>query len=171
MIPGKWIYKVKQTVDGKVDKYKARFVAKGYAQTYGVDYEETYLPVFKLTLLRILLSIGVILDLEIHQMDVKTAFLNGDIDTEVYIEQLKGFGMGEDLVCKLKKSLYGLKQSPHLWNKKINMYLKGIGFTSCVSDPCIYHKKYVNNVAFIGIWVDDIVIAASKKEMGESRKH
>src|SRR5678815_3362577 len=109
-IGSRWIYKVKQHSDGSVERFKACFVAKGYSQKYGVDYDETFSPVFKLTSLRILLSIGAIFNLEIHQMDVKMAFLNGEVDTELYVEQPQGYERqehGTKLVCKLCKGLYG----------------------------------------------------------------
>jgi hypothetical protein len=116
-IPTRWLFKIKHKGDGTIERYKACLVAKGFAQHYGIDYDETYSPVFKLTSLRILLSIGATLDLEIHQMDVKTAFLNGEIDTDIYIEQPQGYETKPNHVCKLQKGLYGLKQSPRLWNK------------------------------------------------------
>ena len=115
-IPTRWLFKIKHRSDGSIERFKARLVAKGYAQSQGIDYDETYSPVFKLTSLQILLSIGATYDLEIHQMDVKTAFLNGDIDTDIYIEQPQGYQQNSNQVCKLKKGLYGLKQAPRLWN-------------------------------------------------------
>src|SRR3984885_15956710 len=109
-----------------------------------------YSPVFKLVSLCILLLIGAILDLEIHQMDVKTAFLNGEIDTEVYVKQPEGFNEDKDRVCKLCKSLYSLKQSPRLWNNKINTYLIKNGFERCKNDKCIYNKHGSNGIILIG---------------------
>ena len=91
VIGSKWIYKIKQKADGNVERYKARFVVKGYSQNEGVDYDQTFSPVFKMTSLRTILAIRAALDLEIYQMDVKTAFLNDKMDTDVYIEQPKGY--------------------------------------------------------------------------------
>ena len=120
VIGSRWVYKIKQNGNGMIEQFKAHFIVKGYSQDYGVDYDETFLPVFKLTSLRILLAIGAMLNLEIHQMDVKTAFLNGDIDMELYIHQPQGYEQrndkGNELVCKLHKGLYGLKQAVCLWN-------------------------------------------------------
>jgi hypothetical protein len=123
LIDVRWLYKIKQNPDGTIERFKARLVAKGYSQHYGIDYDETYSPVYKLASLRTILSIGATLDLEIHQMDVKTAFLNGEIDTEIYIRQPPGFEKRGNLVCRLNKGIYGLKQSPRLWNKKIDDFL------------------------------------------------
>lgn len=158
-IPTRWLFKVKHKGDGTIERYKARLVAKGFAQYHGTDYDETYSPVFKLTSLRILLSIGAMLDLEIHQMDVKTAFLNGEIDTDLYINQPQGYQQNPDLVCKLQKGLYGLKQSPRLWNKRIDAFLSRQNFQRCQTDLCVYRKNFDDrNFALFGIWVDDIVI-------------
>ena len=118
----------------------------------------------KLTSLRIILTIGAALDLEIHQLDVKMAFLNGEIDTDIYIDQPEGYKNHKypNLVCKLRKGLYGLKQSPRLWNKKIDEFLKKNDFKQCLTDPCIYHQQFPdkNDIVILSIWVDDILIIA-----------
>ena len=110
----KWIFKRKMKADGSIDKYKARLVIKGYKQKEGLDYLDTYSPVTRISSIRMLIAIAAINNLEIHQMDVKTAFLNGDLDEEIYMEQPKGFIVPgqEKKVCRLVKSLYGLKQAP-----------------------------------------------------------
>jgi hypothetical protein len=107
----KWIFKRKMKADGSIDKYKARFVVKGYKQKEGVDYFDTYSPVTRITSIRMLIAIAVLYNLEIHQMDIKTAFLNGELDEEIYMEQPEGFIVPgkEKKVCRLVKSLYGLK--------------------------------------------------------------
>ena len=110
----KWIFKKKMKSDGTIDKYKARLVIKGYRQREGLDYFDTYSPVSRITFIRVLLAITALWNLEIHQMDVKTAFLNGDLEEEIYMDQLEGFSVPgqKNKVCRLVKSLYGLKQAP-----------------------------------------------------------
>ncbi len=112
-IGSRWVFKVKHQSDGRVERYKCRLVAKGYSQKYGVDYDETFSPVVRFSSIRTLLYFAVQNNLHVHQMDVVTAFLNGHLDEEIYMEQPEGFVKpGEEhLVCKLKKSIYGLKQS------------------------------------------------------------
>jgi hypothetical protein len=106
----KWVFKIKHGVDGEVERYKVRLMARGFTQTFRMDYNETFTPVTKFVSIRCILALPTIEDMEIHQMDVKTAFLNGDLEEEIYMEQLEGFTPeGEHLVCKLHKSLYGLK--------------------------------------------------------------
>nr|GEZ45207.1 zinc finger, CCHC-type [Tanacetum cinerariifolium] len=118
----KWILKRKMKVDGSIDKYKARLVIQGFRQKEGIDFFDTYAPVARITTIRLLLALAAIHDLVIHQMDVKTAFLNGDLDEAIYMKQPEGFVMPghENKVCKLKKSLYGLKQAPKQWHQKFD---------------------------------------------------
>ena len=110
----KWVYKVKYLADGSIDRYKARFVAKGFSQQEGIDYDETFAPVAKFNNLLVVLAIATYEDLELELMDVKTAFLNGEIMEDIYVTQPEGFvdSKRPHAVCKLKKSLYGLKQAP-----------------------------------------------------------
>jgi hypothetical protein len=121
----RWLYKLNHVVYGSIEKYKARFVARRFSQVEGVDYYETFVLVSRYTLIRAVISIAVEMSWKIHQMDVKTAFLNGLIEEEVYIEQPLGFEVhGRDYhVCRLKKALYGLKQAPRAWYSRIDVYL------------------------------------------------
>ncbi|RVW12910.1 Retrovirus-related Pol polyprotein from transposon TNT 1-94 [Vitis vinifera] len=129
-LSSKWIFKRKMKVDGSIDKYKARLVIKGYRQTEGLDYFDTYSPVTRINSIRMVLAIAALRNLEIHQMDVKTAFLNGDLDEEIYMEQPEGFSAPgqEKKVCKLVKSLYGLKQAPKQWHEKFDNVMLSHGF-------------------------------------------
>jgi len=134
------VFKIKQGANGEVERYKARLVARGFTQTYGVDYNETFAPVTKFTSIRCILALAALEDMEIHQMDVKTTFLNGKLEEEIYMEQLQGFVHqgGEHLVCKLHKSLYGLKQSPRAWNQKLDAFIKSIEFMKSEANPSVY---------------------------------
>ena len=164
-VGSKWVYKVKTGADGSVERYKARLVAQGYTQKYGTDYNETFCPVVRLESLRALIALSVQFGLQLHQVDVTTAFLNGELEEEVYMQQPKGFiRKGEEhLVCKLKKSIYGLKQSPRCWNTALDEQLKEMGFVQSTSDPCIYADEGGDSF-FIGVYVDDIVLAGSNLE-------
>ncbi|GJV21831.1 zinc finger, CCHC-type containing protein [Tanacetum coccineum] len=132
----KWIFKRKMKVDGTINKFKARLVIQGFRQKEGIDYFDTYAPVARITTIRLLLALAAIHNLVIHQMDVKTAFLNGDLDEEVYMKQPKGFVMpgNEHKVCKLVKSLYGLKQAPKQWHQKFDEVVLSSGFLLNQSD-------------------------------------
>ena len=165
VIGGRWVYAVKQGPENE-EKCKARYVAKGYSQIEGIDYKETFSPTAKLTSIRMLMQIAVQENLIVHQMDVKTAYLNADIDTELYVEQPKGFiDTDRKLVWKLKKSLYGLKQSGRNWNNLLHKCLMNEDFNQSFSDPCVYTKFEGNDMIIILFWVDDIIIAASHYEV------
>ena len=164
-VGSKWVYKVKTGAHGSVERYKARLVAQGYTQKFGTDYDETFCPVVRMESLRALLALSVQFGLQLHQVDVTTAFLNGELEEEVYMQQPKGFvGKGEEhLVCKLKKSIYGLKQSPRCWNTALDKQLKEMGFVQSTSDPCIYIDAG-GDIFFIGVYVDNIILASRTLE-------
>lgn len=134
----KWIFTVKYKVDGSVDKYKPRLVAKGFTQSYGIDYQETFAPVAKLNTIWVLLSLVVNLDWTLHQLDVKNALLNSDLE-EVYMEIPSGLETKANMnkVCKLKKSLYGLKQSPHVWFERFTKVFKRYRYSQCQTDQTL----------------------------------
>ena len=127
----KWVYKIKPGDQGCPDRYKARLCARGFTQVQGVDFDETYSPVVKYTSIRVFLVKAVLMKMVIHQMDVVTAFLNAYLDEDIYMKQPPGFEKSgkKSLVCKLKRSLYGLKQSPRQWNKVIDDFLKNQDFS------------------------------------------
>ena len=159
VIGSKWVYAIKTDKNGQ-DHFKARFVAKGFSQVEGIDYQETFSPTARMNSIRVISQIAVKNDLEIHQMDVKAAYLNAPIDCDVYIKQPEGFVKGEEnenLVLKLKKSLYGLKQSGRNWNNTLDTFLKEEGFERSLNDPCFYTR---DDNTFLVHWVDDIIIAA-----------
>jgi hypothetical protein len=154
----KYLFKV------KVESPKVRIVAKGYLQVHGVDYTEMFAPVVKLTSIRIFLAPVTVIDLETGQMDVVTAFLNGDLDEHIYMEVPDSFKDPKlpDLVCKLRKALYGLKQAPRQWYAKIHEFLvKDLGFASSPNDPCMYTRHASSRITLISLYVDDMLIAAN----------
>lgn len=155
----KWVFKAKYGEDGTIEKFKARLVAKGFAQKHGVDYEETFSPVVKFASIRTLLAMAVQKGWHVHQMDVITAFLNGDLDEEIYMQQPDGYvKLGEEeLVCRLRKSLYGLKQSPRCWNTKFKLFMKEMDFHQSSADPCVFVKFTENGILIIAVYVDDLI--------------
>jgi hypothetical protein len=141
----KWVYKVKHNVDGSVSKYKAQLVAKGYAQTYGIDYEETYNLVAKMTVVRAIIVMVAAKGWSLHQMDVKNVFLHGDLQEEVYMEQSPSYvnQTHPNLVYRLKKTLYYLKQTPRAWLNKLGQYLITSGFQTSNADFSLYVKRQI----------------------------
>ncbi|GJT23250.1 retrotransposon protein, putative, ty1-copia subclass [Tanacetum coccineum] len=159
-VGSKWIFKKKTDTDGIVHTYKACLVAKGYTQLYGVDHEETFSPITDIRAIRILISITAYYDYEIWQMDIKTAFLNGYLDEDIYMVQPEGFVDPNHprKVCKLQRSIYGLKQASRSWNKKFDEEIKRFGFAQNLDEPCVYQKASRSDVTFLILYVDDIII-------------
>jgi hypothetical protein len=162
----KWVFTVKQNPKGEVDRYKARLVAKGYSQTYGIDYDETFAPVAKMGTVRTLISCAVNFGWPLHQMDVKNAFLHGDLQEEVYMEIPPGFANNQTIgkVCKLKKSLYGLKQSPRAWFDRFRRAVCTMGYTQCNGDHTVFYKHRGTFITIMAVYVDDIVITGDDEE-------
>lgn len=156
IVTSTWIYKIKHAIDGSTEKYKARFVARGFSQKECIDYAEIFAPTARYTTIRSLVSLAATRGWNIHQMDVKTAFLNGTINEEVYIEQLERFEVNsrDSHVCILKKDLYGLKQAPSAWYARMDAYLLRIEFVKSIADPNLY-IKIVNNepVIILLMWM------------------
>ncbi|GJU79721.1 retrotransposon protein, putative, ty1-copia subclass [Tanacetum coccineum] len=167
IIGSKWLFKKKTNMDGVVHTFKARLVENGFTQTYGVDYEETLSPVADIRAIRILIAITAYYDYEIWQMDVKTAFLNGHLSEEVYMEQPEGFVNPKypNRVCKLKRSIYGLKQVSRQWNKRFDDEIKKFGFTQNRDKTYVYLKASGSNVTFLIFYVDDILIMGNNISM------
>ena len=132
--------------DRSIDKYKVRLVIKGYRQREGLEYFDTYSPVARINSIKMIVAIATLRNLEVHQMDVKTAFLNGDLEKEIYMEQPEGFIVPgqEKKVCKLVKSLYGLKQTPKQWHEKFDNTMITNGFRINECDKCVYIKDTEN---------------------------
>jgi hypothetical protein len=156
----KWVYKVKHNVDGSVNRYKARLIAKGYAQTNGIDYDETYSPVAKMTTVKAIIAMAVAKGWSLHQMDVRNVFLHGDLQEEMYMKQPPCYvdKTHPNLVCRLKKTLYGLKQAPRAWSNKIGQYLVTSGFQTSNANFSLYVKKTNHGIIVIIIYVDDLII-------------
>jgi hypothetical protein len=157
----KWVYKTKGDAFGNVERYKARLVAKGFTQKEGIDYHETFSPVSKKDSFRIIMALVAHFDLELHQIDVKTTFLNGDLEEEVYMKQPEGFDNDSKRVCKLKKSIYGLKQASRQWYIKFHKVITSFGFIENLVDQCIYLKVSGSKVIFLVLYVDDILLASN----------
>ena len=167
VLPCKYVFRVKE------NKPKVRLVALGCRQIPGIDYNETFAPVVSMTTIRTILSLVAHLDLELQQMDVVTAFLNGDLTEDIYMAIPEGLKSEtpNNKVCKLLKSLYGLKQAPRQWYAKMHNFLLGIGFISSQNDPCLYTRHLGTGIIFIALYVDDLLIAGNSLPEIKSIKH
>lgn len=167
LLKNKWVFKNKK--DGeKIVKRKARLVVKGCNQKKGIDFDEIFSPVVKMTSIRTILGLAASCDLELEQLDVKTAFLHGDLQEEIYMEQPEGFEEKgkEKLVCKLKKSLYGLKQAPRQWYHKFDSFMTSNGYKRTVADPCVYFRKFPGDIFIILLlYVDDMLVVGQNLEL------
>jgi hypothetical protein len=159
----KWVFKVKRDADGNIVKHKVRLVVKGYAQRCGLDYDEVFAPVARLDSVQLLIALAAHEGWEVHHLDVKSDFLNGDLHEEVYVEHPLSFiKEGEEhKVLKLKKALYGLHQAPSAWNEKLDDTLMSFGFIKCPSEPAIYTRHRGKHQLVVGVYVDDLVVTGS----------
>ena len=162
----KWIFKVKFLADGSLDKYKARLVAKGYAQKEGIDYDDTFAPTARYSSIWIVLAISSHFHWSIFQLDVKSAFWNGDLE-EVYVEQPQGFEIQgcEGDVYLLKKALYGLKQAPRAWYHKINAFLLSLKFSRTHADNNLYVLMVDDALCILVLYVDDLLLTGSNMDL------
>jgi len=167
VITGKWVYKLKRDSNNEVIRHKARWCARGFTQEYGIDFEETFAGVAKSMAIKVLFALAAQYDLEIDQMDVETAFLNGEIDADVYVEQPTGYGDSK-YVCKLKRGLYGLKQSPRLWQEKLRKALNKFGYYALDADSCIYRNPSTGVI--LSTYVDDFLIFGKNRAEIETLK-
>ena len=168
---GKWVFKVKQNEEGEIDKYKARYVAKGYARVEGVDFNETFAPPCRLETFRTVLAIAASRKISIEQMDIKSAYLHSEIQEEIYLEQPEGFEKENNLVCKLRKSIYGLRQAARNWYKKLHDFLLEKVMTKSANDPCLFTRKSQDIFLYILTWVDDIMRVGNKPEEVQKLKY
>jgi hypothetical protein len=171
-IGSKWVSKKNLRPDGNIERYKARLVIKGYSQKEGEDFFNTYSHVARLTTIRVLLSLAASHGLLIHQMDIKTTFLNGELDEEIYMEHLAGFVANgqEGMVCKLLKSLYGLKQAHKQWHKKLDRTLTSVGFIVNEADKCVYYRYGRGERVIFCLYVDDILILETSLDVIKDTK-
>ena len=170
----KWVFRKKEGLhEQDAVRFKARLVAKGYSQKEGVDYDEIFSHVVKHTSIRLLLAMAAQHDMEIEQMDVKTSFLHGDLEEMIFMAQPEGFVEygKENLVCQLKKSMYGLKQSPRQWYTRFDSFMLKINFRRCLYDCCVYYHVFQDGmIILLFLYVDDMLIACQDKSRVQDLK-
>ncbi|GAU27929.1 hypothetical protein TSUD_160240 [Trifolium subterraneum] len=162
----KWVYKTKYNELGQVDKYKARLVVKGYSQKYGIDYNEVFAPVARWETIRTVLALAASKGWCVYQLDVKSAFLHGDLDGDIYVEQPLGYHQGDsNKVYKLKKALYGLKQAPRAWYSKIETYFLCEGFQKCPVEHTLFVKMLDEDIHIVSVYVDDLIVTGNNQRL------
>lgn len=168
----KWVFKTKLNEKGEVDKFKARLVAKGFSQEFGVDYTEVFAPVARWDTIRMILALAASKGWNVYQFDVKSAFLHGELNEVVFVEQPRGYELkGEETkVYKLKKALYGLKQAPRAWYKKLESYFIKEGFERCPSEHTLFTKSEDENFLIVSVYVDDLIFTGNDITMIERFK-
>jgi hypothetical protein len=154
----KWVYKIKTKSDGSVERYKARLVAKGFNQEYGIDYEETFAPVARLTSIHSILAVASVRHWDLFQMDVKNVFLNGDLNEEVCMQPSPGYTHPPHKVCCLRRAFYGLKQAPRAWFAKFSSTIAQIGFVSSSYDSALFIRRFDAGLILLLLYVDNIII-------------
>ena len=174
IVGSKWAYRIKNDEDGNLKQFKARLCAKGFSQIPGIDFEETFAPVVSMAAFRLVFAIAASARVEVHHMDVATAFLNAKLNEDIYMQQPEGYRVegenGVEMVCKLEKALYGLKQAGREWWRTVLCFLQKLGFTSCPADQCLFIKRTKSDFVISALYVDDFIIAASNPNELESLK-
>ncbi|CAN1844804.1 Retrovirus-related Pol polyprotein from transposon TNT 1-94 [Linum perenne] len=162
VIGSKWVYTTKFHPDGSLDRYKARLVAQGFRQEFGIDYEETFAPVAKMSTVRILIALAAQQSWPLFQLDVKNAFLHGTLKETVYMECPPGYNKkSQDVVCLLRRSLYGLKQAPRAWFETFQKTILSSGFIQSRSDPSLFTKTTTRGIAILLLYVDDMILTGT----------
>ena len=174
VIQARWVFAKKKDQHGNVTSFRARHVAKGFTQTKGVDYNHTYAPVLRFSTVRVILAVAAALDMDLHQMDAPSAFLNGEVEEEIYVEQPVGFIKpgDENLVCRLNKGLYGTKQAGNIWNKKFaTVIIQQSGYRRLTADRSVFMKRTPGGLTYVFVHVDDGIISSNDpKELDRLKK-
>lgn len=167
-IDNKWVYKIKTKSNGEIERYKARLVIRGFSQRFGFDYFETFSPVVKYTSVRTILAIAAAKNLTLKQFDVKTAFLYSELEEEIYMKQPKGYDDNTGRVCKLLKSLYGLKQASRCWNMKFTSFIKKFNFKVSSADSCVFINTNGHMITYLALYIDDGLMASNDLKFVDS---
>jgi len=171
----RWVFAIKVGSDGTIDRLKARLVAKGYTQIFGLDYGNTFSPVAKMASVRLFIVMVALQQWSLYQLDVKNAFLNGDLQEEIYMEQPPGFvaqGESSGMVCRLRKSLYGLKKSPRAWFGKFSNVVQQFGMTRCEADHSVFYQHSSVGYVYLIVYVDGIVLTESNNhDISQLKQH
>ncbi|KAJ9534762.1 hypothetical protein QJQ45_013135 [Haematococcus lacustris] len=161
-LDNRWVFSVKEDSQGHIARLKARLVVKGFMQREGVDFTELHAPVSKHATVRALLATAAAWDMDLEHLDVKTAFLNGYLDEEIYMKQPAGYEDGSARVCRLKRALYGLRQAPRAWHARLKAELEQLGFAASAADSCLFTMVRGNSKVLLAVYVDDCLLAVSK---------
>lgn len=164
ILGNRWVYKTKYDASGNIRKRRARLVIQGFEQKEGIDYQETFSPVVRFDTIRTLISIAASESLEIKQFDVKTAFLHAKVDEEIYMRQPKGFEDGSNKVCKLQKSIYGLKQASRCWNQRLTSFLKKFHLKPSDADPCLFYSANEERL-IVAVYIDDGIVVGKNQKL------
>ena len=170
IVGSKWVFRMKHGPNGQIKWYKARVIAQGFSQVEGIDYNETFAPMTKFNSIRLLLALAACYDWEIHQMDVKSAFLNGELDEEIYMQPPPGYKAAPNTVWWLKKALYSLKQVSQEWYKTFSSKLKTLSFTCIQADHCVFYKNIDGHDLIIAVYVDDNLILSDSLDLVNKTK-